>query len=389
MNGWQGRRLCVLTLVGWSMMVGGCTGGPPIARPTGSVETDFPALLQMAGTSTGSTRGQKPDPKPNPLNFRPEDYGSAETRTARIRAVVNDTAILDEEVLAAAYQQLLGARTEAEKAQILNEKLNEIIDREVVLQDAEARLGNKGGGKFIKELKAVANAEFQKQWLYKLMNANKYTDEKAFRDFCANNGMSVDLIQRQWERSFIAMEYMRGRIEPTVNKISQKDVSEYYDKHPQEFKVEDSVEWQDLFIANGRFPAGRDAARQFAESLVTRLRSGQDFVALSKQFDHGDSSLRENSLGIGNKRGEIRPPEAEPTVFSLKEGQVSAPIEMESGFHIVKVVKRVEAGNRPFDDKLQRAIRDKLRQQVFTREMKRFVTDLRRKALIQVAEQLK
>ncbi|MGL4550635.1 MAG: peptidylprolyl isomerase [Gemmataceae bacterium] len=386
MNGWHGRRLCALSLVGWGLLASGCQAGTPVARPSGSA--DFPALLQMAGADTAVSRGQKPDAKPNPLNFRPDDFGSSETRTARIRAVVNDTAILDEEVLAAAYQGLLGAKTEVEKAEILNAKLNEIIDREVVLQDAELRLGNKGGGKFIKELKSVATDQFNKQWLYKLMNANKMTDEKVFRDFCAANGMSVDLIQRQWERSFIAMEYLRGRIQPTVDKISQRDVSEYYDRHPDEFKVEESVEWQDLFIAASRFPS-REEARAFAESLVARLKAGQDFMALSKQFDHGDSSLRENSLGIGTKRGEVKPPEAEPAVFSLRAGQVGPLVEMETGFHVVKMLKRTDAGRRPFDDKLQKTIKDKLRGDVFSREMKRTVGDLRRKALIQVAETLK
>jgi peptidyl-prolyl cis-trans isomerase SurA len=386
MNGWHGRRLCALSAVGWGLLAAGCQAGTPIARPTGSA--DFPALIQMAGTPTAINRGQKPDAPPNPLNFRPEDSGSPETRIARIRARVNDKAILDEEVVAAAYQALLGASTEAEKAEILNAKLNEIIDREVVLQDAELRLGNRAGGKFIKELQSVATDQFNKQWLYKLMNAQKMTDEKQFREMCASQGMSVDLIQRQWERSFIAMEYLRGRIEPMVNKVSQRDVSEYYDRHPEEFKVEEHVEWQDLFVAAARFPS-RDAARQFAESIIARLQAGQDFVALSKQFDHGDSSLRENSLGIGHKRGEIKPAEAESVVLGLKAGQVGALVEMPTGFHIVKVLSRTEAGKQPFDDKLQRAIRDKLKGQVFTREMKRMVSDLRRRAIIQVAETIK
>lgn len=386
MNGWLGCRLFALSLAGWGLLAGGCQAANPPVRPEGV--TDFPALLQMAGNSTTVNRGQKPEPKANPLNFRPDDFGTSETRTARIRAVVNNTAILDEEVLVAAYQALLGAKTEVEKAEILNAKLNEIIDREVVLQDAELRLGNKGGGKFIKELKSVATEQFNKQWLYKLMNANKYTDEKAFREYCAANGMSVDLMQRQWERNFIAMEYLRGRIEPTVNKISQRDVMEYYDRHPDEFKVEESVEWQDIFVAAARFP-NRAEAKAFAESLVSRLNSGQDFVALSKQFDNGDSSLRESSLGIGTKRGEIKPPEAEPIIFSLKPGQVGPLVEMETGFHIVKLTKRIDSGKRTLDDKLQKTIKDKLRGDVFTREMKRMVSDLRRKAVIQIAETIK
>src|SRR5829696_7979345 len=106
MNGWHGRRLCALSLAGWGLLAAGCQAGTSVTRPAGSA--DFPALIQMAGTPTAINRGQKPDAIPNPLNFRPDDPGSPETRTARIRAVVNDRAILDEEVQASAYQALLG-----------------------------------------------------------------------------------------------------------------------------------------------------------------------------------------------------------------------------------------------------------------------------------------
>jgi peptidyl-prolyl cis-trans isomerase C len=379
----------VLGMVGVGLLLGGCYNLPqrvPVAQDT----PPTPVLQQTSATRTSEEaiwRGQKPEGKPNPLNFEEDDEAQG-TPIARIRAVVNDVAILEEEIIAAAYQGLLGAQTEAEKAEILQAKLNEIIDREIVLQDAEARLGNRGGGKIINDIKREATKRFEQEWLYKLMNANKYTDVNEFKEYCANNGMSVDLIQRQWERSFIAMEYLRSRLEPAVNRVSHIEISEYYDNNPKEFEIEERMEWQDIFISKERFRNATEA-RNFAESIVARLRLGQDFVALSKQFDQGDSSLRANSLGIGHKRGEIRPPEVEATLVALKEGEIGPIIEMEHGYHIVKMYKYVPAGKRPFDEKVQRAIKNKLQNDIFQREMKRFVQELRRRSVIQVAEVLK
>jgi peptidyl-prolyl cis-trans isomerase SurA len=324
-------------------------------------------------------RAQKPEQDPNPLN------GVGQARGARIVAVVNGSAILDEEVHSAAYAQLAGVRTEAEKAQILKEKLDEIIDRELVIQDAEMRLGTGAKAKFLDELRKVASQEFEKQWLHKLMRANNHTDVAAFTAFLRSNGLSVPQVRRQWERNFICMEYARGRLEGSISRISQQEVAAYYNKHAEEFKVEESVEWQDLFIQASKHPT-REAAREMAASLAARARRGEDFVKLAKQFDDGDSSLRPNADGIGNRRGDIRPPEVEPALFALKEGEVSDPVAIETGFHVVRVVKKTEAGKMPLDAKLQRSIREKLRADAFMREMKRFVSDLRRSAVIQKAD---
>ena len=96
------------------------------------------------------------------------------------------------------------------------------------------------------------------------MRANKYEDVKAFKVFLRENGMPLDMIQRQWVRNFLAMEYLRSRIEPHMNRVGHLQVLEYYETHGDEFKVEDSIDWQDIFIATARHPSP-EAARKFAE----------------------------------------------------------------------------------------------------------------------------
>ncbi len=51
----------------------------------------------------------------------------------------------------------------------------------------------------------------------------------------------------------------------------------------------------------------------------------------------------------------------------------------------MRVAKRDHAGTRPFDDKVQKQIRDKLRGELAQREIRRLVTDLKRKAIIEYA----
>ncbi len=367
------------------LLLAGCQAAAP--RPSQSgLQTDFVSLASMAGAAGagGLSRAQKADREATASGLLelPPDAGSPENHTARIWAVVNGDAILYEEVVAAAYQQLVSGRlTEKDKADILKKKLNELIDREVVLQDAVARLS--GRPQLLAELRRYAAKQFETQWLHRLMRDNKYEDEKAFKRFLRSTGMPLDMIRRQWERNFLAMEYLRSRIEPHLNKVGHLHVLEHYQTHLEDFKVDDSIVWQDIFIAAERHPS-REAARKLAEVLVARIRKGEDFVALAKEYDNGVSSLGPNAEGIGHKHGEITVPEIDAIIWGLRRGQVEL-IEVNTGYHVVRVASREYAGQRPFDDKVQKEVREKLRQEIFQVEMKRLVNGLKRKAVIEIA----
>jgi hypothetical protein len=303
---------------------------------------------------------------------------------ARIAAVVNGEAILMEEVEIGAGPALASAGTDARRAEVLKEALNQVIDREVVLQDAFARLSKGPGAKFLDKLKEIARQEFEKQWVAPFMRANHLASEEELKAFLRAHDLPLEAFRRHWERRFLATEYIRQRVESSINRIGHEEIVEYYEKHPEEFKVEDGVEWQDLFIAAGQHPT-REDARKLAAVLAERVRRGEDFARLAAEFDNGDAKFR-GAEGQGRKRGEIRPSEAEAVLFQLRDGQVGPLLELPTGFHVLRLVKRTYAGALPFgDEKVQKQIRDKLRGEVFQREMKRIVGDLKRKSVIEIA----
>ena len=49
-------------------------------------------------------------------------------------------------------------------------------------------------------------------------------------------------------------------------------------------------------------------------------------------------------------------------LWQLRDGQVGPLVELPTGFHVIRLVKRTHAGVLPFnDEKVQKQIRDKLR----------------------------
>ncbi len=386
------HRLVGSASITFGFLANGCGTGPGLV----AADPDLPRAVAAAGSGpAGQARSQKPESENNvtPVSLlstppeRPAELAALGRSAARIQASVNNEAILDEEVRTTTMQemrlveQLPEPERSRKRAEVWKHGLDQLIEREVVIQDAVARLTERKNLKALDKLREAAGKEFEKH-LDKMRSTIGIKNEEDFKTFLNSQGMPLPVLRRQWERNFMANEYLSSRAFPLIDKIGHAQVVEYYEGHPEEFLVPDSVQWQDLFVSASRH-ASREAARRFAEVLAARARQGEDFLKLSAQFDNGDSALR-NGDGLGSKHGEISPPEAETFLFAAREGDVGV-IELASGYHVVKLVKRVHAGPLPFDEKLQRQIRDKLKGEVFQREKRRIVVELKRKAVIEYA----
>jgi parvulin-like peptidyl-prolyl isomerase len=306
----------------------------------------------------------------------------------RVRAKVNGVAILDEELRSAVYPELLAIRDKPEpqksalQAKILNQALDHLIEREVVLNEAIGKLKlTPQGLKVLEKLKGSAKKEFDKITAGMKKRAQCTTDEE-LKQMLQLQGQSLDGIRRQHERNFMVVEYMRYRVISFTDKLGLADVAEYYTQHPSEFQTVDSVQWQDIFISTGRH-GDIEEARRFAADLVARLRAGDDFAKLADKYDDGDSRFR-GGQGYGQRRGDIKPPECEPYLFQLKPGQIGPLVDLSTGVHIIRLVKRDYAGLMPLDAKLQNFVLNKLKNAVAEREWKRILKELKGKAVIEV-----
>ncbi len=305
---------------------------------------------------------------------------------ARVRATVNGTAILDDEVRDACYPRLMqtlnlpAGEQQAEQKKIIEDTLQQIIEREIVLSEALEKL--KSRPQVIDKLKEAASKEFDKQLRLMRKRAPQIKSNDDLKKALEAQGMSLEGYRRQVERGFMMMEYMRSRIYPILEQeIGHEQVEEYYRTHPAEFARPERLQWQDIFIAMNLDHAGQPA-RQTAEQVVRRAQAGEDWMQLSKRFDDGDSVYRKGE-GSGQKRGEIRPVEVEPVLLKLREGQIGL-VEVGNGYHVVRLVKHELAGQVPFNAETQTAIRDKLRGELAERESKKILAQLKSRAQVHI-----
>ena len=393
--------------------------GVPVAGAIAGAgtETEIRALAAELQEISHNARGQEPDGRPpvspagsspaplslppppatlgKPTMDSPKPAGSESSGVAKLKApegltigrplsggvvvaMVNGQAILEEEVRVAMVQGGLGeGQPMAEQRRLALETL---IDRELVVQDCTMRLSrNPQAQKFLDKLKELAGKEFDR-YLKQIKTRNRIESDEEFEKVLEAQGMPLELMRRQQERNFIAMNYLQQRVMSAMDRIGRAELEEYYRTRPDEFKVRDSVRWRHLFIAIARHNSKEDARRE-AESLAARVRAGEDFGELSRKHCHGDSALR-GGEGVGRFRGEIKPAELEETLFKMRPGEVGPVVELRTGFHVFQLVDREYEGQKPFDEKVQKQIKARLREEASQREMKAVVTELKRGAVI-------
>jgi parvulin-like peptidyl-prolyl isomerase len=297
-----------------------------------------------------------------------------------VRAWVNGKPIFEDEVMQGLSPNVMRElstmpepRRSERLSEVYNQALDGIIDQEVAYQDAVHKL-EAGNKKTLEKLRKAAEEKFEQQ-MKKIRDSNKATE--------AQIKEVEHILRKQTERGFISGEYLHSRIFPLLaQRACAPAIKEYYETHKNEFVRLDTVQWQDVFIAVGPKHPTVAHARRFAEDLIGQCRTGEDFAKLI-QYDDGDSKFR-NGAGLGTHKGDIKPPEVENVVFRLREGQIGPVIELSTGVHIVRVTKREYAGQIPLDDKTQKLIENKIKNQVFEHEYKRIMRELRSRATIEI-----
>jgi peptidyl-prolyl cis-trans isomerase D len=125
--------------------------------------------------------------------------------------------------------------------------------------------------------------------------------------------------------------------------ISEVEISEYYEEHPDEFQNPKTVEARHILIKVGQDAADDEVAKakEKIEDILKKARAGQDFAELAKQYSEGPSKDKGGHLGSFRREAMVKP--FADKAFSMQAGDISDPVRTRFGWHIIKVEKVNEA----------------------------------------------
>jgi parvulin-like peptidyl-prolyl isomerase len=114
---------------------------------------------------------------------------------------------------------------------------------------------------------------------------------------------------------------------------------------------------------------GVDPAMQAAQDLRRRWMAGEPYEKLALETDDGKLAAMDKPKRYG--RGDLPADVAEP-VFALPDGAVSEPLVVGDEVHVIRVVERVPAGKKSFDDAKPEILRE-LKQRYIDTERSRIL----------------
>jgi len=125
--------------------------------------------------------------------------------------------------------------------------------------------------------------------------------------------------------------------------ISEIEISEYYEEHPDEFQNPKTVEARHILIKVGQDAADEEVAKakEKIEDILEKAKAGQDFAELAKQYSEGPSKDKGGFLGSFRREAMVKP--FADKAFSMQAGDISDPVRTRFGWHIIKVEKVNEA----------------------------------------------
>lgn len=166
----------------------------------------------------------------------------------------------------------------------------------------------------------------------------------------------------QARTEIVARSYLASISAPPDSYPSDAEIQAMYDQNHAAFVAPRALHVAQIYlaVAPNADAATVEAVRKQAADLASRARGG-DFAALAKA-----SSQDKASAANGGDMGFVAEPMLVPAVrqvaVTLKPGQVSAPIQTPSGFHIVKLIETRPESQRPLAD-VKEQIRTALRAQ--------------------------
>jgi peptidyl-prolyl cis-trans isomerase SurA len=215
----------------------------------------------------------------------------------------------------------------------------------------------------------------------RIRQQNKLKDMDEFEDALRKSGIVVEDYKNQIRNRLLTQEVIRREVGSRIN-IPREEIQKFYEKHKKEFVRPEMVYLSEFFLSTENKPEEEiPKIEQKTKAYLERLKKGEDFEEFAKRYSDGTTAKEGGSLGAF-ERGQLSK-EIEDVVFQMKKNEMTDVIRTKTGFLVLRVDQRFEAGEQPLG-KVEPEIQNRLYYQKMQPELRKYLIHLREESYVVV-----
>jgi parvulin-like peptidyl-prolyl isomerase len=161
--------------------------------------------------------------------------------------------------------------------------------------------------------------------------------------------------------------------------VSEADIKKYLDDNKGMNDAGEAYRISQILLKKPKGEGEKTAVEEKAAAVLQKLKEGQPFAELAKEYSEDPTAGAGGSLGLVKKSQMMK--EFAATVGTMKPGDVSAPFWTERGLHIIKLDEIVAPKSR---NEIMEEARTAVVNNVFADRYKAWIKGLREKAYIEI-----
>ena len=275
--------------------------------------------------------------------------------TNRLVAFVNDEVITLYELekkmgeMTGKKPKDIRGQDEQQYSEIRHEILEELIN-EKITQAKIAELGIK-----------VSESEID-SYIEDVKTGNQFTQEKLIEELKAQ-GLTYEKFRESIKKDMERDQLIDYEVKSKAI-VREEQITKYYQDHIKEFKTEEKVYLAGIFLMKNNTDNEEESAAltKKAEWILSRLKNGEDFGVLAKEFSQGPGADEGGELGAINT-SQINQ-DLLDIIEKLPEGGISDLINKDDSIQIIKLIKREGGKTTPLEE-----VKDKIYEKLYSQEI--------------------
>jgi peptidyl-prolyl cis-trans isomerase SurA len=289
----------------------------------------------------------------------------------RVVAVVNKEVITWSDLykmMESEASEQMKALNEEERRKVFKENeavfLDKLIDMKLQIQEA----GKVG---------IAVSSEDVKEAIESVKKKYSLTD-KSLEESLQKEGMTLEGYKKRLSEQILISQFINQQIRNKIV-VSEDEVKKYMQAHKESLADSEAFKLRQIVFKKPKDEAEKKSVEEKAGLVIQRVKAGEDFSNLAKEYSEDPSGKIGGDTGYIKKTYMAK--EFTDVLSQMKTGDASKPFWTERGLHIIKLDEKVSAQSPA---EIKETIRRQLVDEQFLEKYHSYVKGLRDKARIEI-----